>query len=679
MAKARKPRSYELYFPAGGLNRRAGYQSQPPYTTPDALNVRPFDPIEGRERGGSRPGLVKSFETQFGGGEPIQAMAAVTVADDNGDIRDVLMVIAGGIIRYTDASGDLTTAPYLNEVVIDSETLNGGFEDVTNDAVTLSISFSEIYRESDVVYAKTSAAHGFQTGDVVTVSGLTEDTSLNESDVTITVVDDDEFTYPQPGDDIDTEELWRGYAEKLSDVTTTTYREHISSDCVITTSTPHGMSVGDYVLVTGMTDDRYNNPGQPRKVTAVTTYTIRYSWTNGEMSFNESETADTGGTVTPAVYDAQVYHTYYWHLTRLSNVATAKYQHWYSGSYQSDVAHGLTTGDNITLTKVDSGSSDFETLSVAVTVLDEYTFTYANTGDNIPPAGTGGAVDVDGFDDWTESGFVRISEDPAETGDYAAKLQYVNAEVYVYQDVSVTAEEDYLYSFSALGDGTNAGQYRIYDNTNSADIAAKTSTSVTDSEEWSQVSGEFTAPAGCTSIRIYLYSPSSEGTAYVDNVSLIHRVAATGEMVSGTTVPVIGMGQKFFMADAREDVSGTAGVVASSVLSDAAISDWTTLDIDTDKDVVAIAAVSGGFTGGTYDIASVAAGGITLDTAAVPDDTDYVYQVGRRIQYLDPETGTIGPADCNRRAITAELSDFVQLSRPFDGNLQEHLVPGQAE
>jgi hypothetical protein len=49
----------DLRFPVGGLDKRLAYKQQPPYTTPDADNVRPFDTIEGRERGGSRPGLIK--------------------------------------------------------------------------------------------------------------------------------------------------------------------------------------------------------------------------------------------------------------------------------------------------------------------------------------------------------------------------------------------------------------------------------------------------------------------------------------------------------------------------------------------------------------------------------------------------------------------------------------------
>ena len=47
----------ELLFPVAGLNRKNAIQSQPPYTTLDALNVRPYRPESKRMAGGSRPGF----------------------------------------------------------------------------------------------------------------------------------------------------------------------------------------------------------------------------------------------------------------------------------------------------------------------------------------------------------------------------------------------------------------------------------------------------------------------------------------------------------------------------------------------------------------------------------------------------------------------------------------------
>lgn len=79
---ARKP--LELVFPAGGLNRAAPYQYQPPFTSPSMMNVAPRDTIEGRVRGGSRPMLVKAFSALLGSGNPIRMMAGLRSLNSSG-------------------------------------------------------------------------------------------------------------------------------------------------------------------------------------------------------------------------------------------------------------------------------------------------------------------------------------------------------------------------------------------------------------------------------------------------------------------------------------------------------------------------------------------------------------------------------------------------------------------
>ena len=64
-----------LHDPVGGLYRARGYQHQAPYTSETLLNVRPFDVVENRGRIGSRPGLVKAFGEQLGGGFPVRLMS----------------------------------------------------------------------------------------------------------------------------------------------------------------------------------------------------------------------------------------------------------------------------------------------------------------------------------------------------------------------------------------------------------------------------------------------------------------------------------------------------------------------------------------------------------------------------------------------------------------------------
>ena len=61
----------------GGLNRRLAYQQQPPFTTPSALNVRPDGSLEGRARGGLRPGLDFAFDDALRFGEPVRMMSNV--------------------------------------------------------------------------------------------------------------------------------------------------------------------------------------------------------------------------------------------------------------------------------------------------------------------------------------------------------------------------------------------------------------------------------------------------------------------------------------------------------------------------------------------------------------------------------------------------------------------------
>lgn len=56
-----------LSFPLKGLDRAVDYSSQPPLTSPDLLNVRPFDVAENRTRGGQRPGLKILYNQSIGG------------------------------------------------------------------------------------------------------------------------------------------------------------------------------------------------------------------------------------------------------------------------------------------------------------------------------------------------------------------------------------------------------------------------------------------------------------------------------------------------------------------------------------------------------------------------------------------------------------------------------------
>ena len=77
-----KQRPINIAFPIKGLNRKAAYRQQAPYSTSDCLNVRAIDAIATRERGGSRPGLMLSHSEDLGAA--IRMLAPMTLALGDG-------------------------------------------------------------------------------------------------------------------------------------------------------------------------------------------------------------------------------------------------------------------------------------------------------------------------------------------------------------------------------------------------------------------------------------------------------------------------------------------------------------------------------------------------------------------------------------------------------------------
>lgn len=77
-------RPIDLRFPVGGLVERFGHQQGPVFSTPDCLNVRPYDTLQGRMRGGSRPGLTKAFNDLLGSGNPVRLLSCVTYVETDG-------------------------------------------------------------------------------------------------------------------------------------------------------------------------------------------------------------------------------------------------------------------------------------------------------------------------------------------------------------------------------------------------------------------------------------------------------------------------------------------------------------------------------------------------------------------------------------------------------------------
>ena len=147
-------------------------------------------------------------------------------------------------------------------------------------------------------------------------------------------------------------------------------------------------------------------------------------------------------------------------------------------------------------------------------------------------AGAGGA---DVFFDWTEAGTGTITDETSivHSGGHAAKLAtaiFPNT-AGLNHEITVAESVNYILSFWSRGDGTNAGRYAIFDNTNAEYIVFTESTLITGAA-YEYFSKSFTTPSGCVSIQVYLSSPNiSGGYAYFDDFTM---TCAARQYSSGT-------------------------------------------------------------------------------------------------------------------------------------------------
>ena len=72
-------RTIDYIFPLKGKDENWSVSNQPPMTSPNLMNVRPYDVQANRARGGQRPGLDVLMTWADTTGQPILAMAQITV------------------------------------------------------------------------------------------------------------------------------------------------------------------------------------------------------------------------------------------------------------------------------------------------------------------------------------------------------------------------------------------------------------------------------------------------------------------------------------------------------------------------------------------------------------------------------------------------------------------------
>ena len=72
----------DIQFPIEGIDKGRAACQQSPTTSPDMSNVRLYDVLDKRARGGQRPGLDKKYSQHIGGDDsPIVEICSVTTVD----------------------------------------------------------------------------------------------------------------------------------------------------------------------------------------------------------------------------------------------------------------------------------------------------------------------------------------------------------------------------------------------------------------------------------------------------------------------------------------------------------------------------------------------------------------------------------------------------------------------
>lgn len=102
------PTMQPFQFPLRGLNENWSRVGQPEGTTPDCMNVMPYD-VTSRARGGQRPGFALTSSTQYGSTTNVcRAQLLMPLTTEVGGVRkDYLICVAGGRVYFGTAAGTL--------------------------------------------------------------------------------------------------------------------------------------------------------------------------------------------------------------------------------------------------------------------------------------------------------------------------------------------------------------------------------------------------------------------------------------------------------------------------------------------------------------------------------------------------------------------------------------------
>jgi len=135
---------------------------------------------------------------------------------------------------------------------------------------------------------------------------------------------------------------------------------------------------------------------------------------------------------------------------------------------------------------------------------------------------------------------------------------------------------------------------------------------------------------------------SANGALWYENVTGMSALSTSLTLASDHRIRATDALQKLYIADWCAPVaSGTNGVVSSGTTFDSAsYADWTATGANANDYVLVLSGGTGALTAGTYTIATVAAGTITLNSAP-GNDTGVTFSLERAPKIYDPSAGTL--------------------------------------
>lgn len=223
---------------------------------------------------------------------------------------------------------------------------------------------------------------------------------------------------------------------------------------------------------------------------------------------------------------------------------------------------------------------------------------------------------------WSASGSITVTANQTVAPDRTTTAdKFVTAgSASVRQSVTVTAGTTYTFSFFAKNNGGTIARYRVYDNTNLAEIVAPTSYfSQISGDEWTRIEVTFTTPSGCVSAAVYPTSNTAGVNIYVWGGQLNRGSTALDYLATTSAAkydlpidhdPLTGEALGVLIEEQRTNLLLQSQALASTWLISGSVTRASDAEIAPDGTLTADTISTGGGRDGVYQVATVTNGAV---------------------------------------------------------------------